>query len=85
MTYKYEQTKLSERLSMWRADRPDEWTMDEFIRLAKKIEGDLEGMRTTLVMFVNDSITQDVGGGDLVITTCESLEAAEGINNTLEN
>ena len=32
-----EQT-LSERLKFWRADRPDEWIMDEFIRAAEKLE-----------------------------------------------
>jgi len=30
--------KLSERLKSWRAERPDEWTMDEFIRLAEVLE-----------------------------------------------
>jgi len=30
--------KLSEQLKDWRADRPDEWKMDEFIRQAKEIE-----------------------------------------------
>ena len=30
--------KLSERLQRFRADRPDEWTMDEFIREAKELE-----------------------------------------------
>ena len=32
-----EQT-LATRLCCWRADRPDEWTMDEFIREAKRID-----------------------------------------------
>ena len=30
--------KLSEKLKSWRAERPDEWTMDEFIRTAEKME-----------------------------------------------
>lgn len=30
--------KLSEELAKWRADRPDEWVMDAFIREAKKLE-----------------------------------------------
>jgi len=30
--------KLSETLQKYRADRPDEWTMDEFIRSAKTLE-----------------------------------------------
>lgn len=33
--------KLSEQMQYWRAERPDEWKMDEFIRQAKKLE-DLE-------------------------------------------
>ena len=30
--------KLSEQLRYWRAERPDEWKMDEFIRQAKDLE-----------------------------------------------
>ena len=33
-----EKRKLSDRLKDWRAERPDEWTMDEFIRDAKELE-----------------------------------------------
>ena len=29
---------LTEHLASWRAERPDEWTMDEFIRKALKLE-----------------------------------------------
>ena len=29
---------LSELLKFWRAERPDEWTMDEFIREAERME-----------------------------------------------
>jgi hypothetical protein len=29
---------LSEHLKSWRAERPDEWTMDEFIRKAERLE-----------------------------------------------
>lgn len=31
-------TKLSTHLRLFRADRPDEWIMDEFIRKAEKLE-----------------------------------------------
>lgn len=31
--------KLSEDLKKWRAERPDEWTMDRFIAAAEKLEG----------------------------------------------
>ena len=30
--------KLSDDLKKWRAERPDEWTMDRFIRAAEKLE-----------------------------------------------
>lgn len=30
--------KLSDNLIYWRAERPDEWTMDHFIREALKLE-----------------------------------------------
>ena len=30
--------KLSEDLQYWRAERPDEWKMDEFIRIAKYLQ-----------------------------------------------
>lgn len=30
--------KLSENLKYWRAERPSEWIMDEFIKQAEKIE-----------------------------------------------
>ncbi|MCP4648548.1 MAG: hypothetical protein GY853_00525 [PVC group bacterium] len=29
---------LSERMMKWRAERPDEWVMDEFIRAIKALE-----------------------------------------------
>lgn len=29
--------KLSDNLKYWRAERPDEWKMDEFIRKAGKL------------------------------------------------
>lgn len=33
--------KLSEDLAYWRCERPDEWTMDRFIRKAKDLEDTL--------------------------------------------
>jgi len=35
---KREEIKLSADLKYWRAERPDEWTMDEFIRKAYRLE-----------------------------------------------
>ncbi len=37
--------KLSEDIKYWRAERPDEWTMDEFIRAAQKLERELSELR----------------------------------------
>ena len=37
--------KLSEDIKYWRAERPDEWTMDEFIRAAQKLERELSDLR----------------------------------------
>ena len=33
---------LSELLKLWRAERPDEWIMDEFIREAERMEKQLQ-------------------------------------------
>lgn len=33
---------LSEVLKLWRAERPDEWIMDEFIREAERMEKQLQ-------------------------------------------
>ena len=33
---------LSEDLKLWRAERPDEWIMEEFIRKAKRMEKQLQ-------------------------------------------
>ena len=33
-----ERDKLSEKLKFWRCERPGEWTMDELIRQAKRLE-----------------------------------------------
>ena len=38
MVVKMMSKKLSEDLKDWRAERPDEYTMDRFIRLAEKLE-----------------------------------------------
>lgn len=40
--------KLSEDLRYWRAERPDEWTMDEFIRKADKLESKLQSVEAIL-------------------------------------
>ena len=39
---KWEDRKLSEHLTMNKAERPDEWQMDEFIRMAVELEKAIE-------------------------------------------
>ena len=43
--------KLSESLIFWRSDRPDEWTMDEFIRQARKLELEAENLKLDLANY----------------------------------
>ena len=40
-----DELKLSEHIKQWRADRPDEWKMDEFIREAAALEKKLLGIK----------------------------------------
>lgn len=39
------QSKLGKRIQQWRADRPDEWLMDEFIREAEKLDAAFKAAR----------------------------------------
>jgi len=41
--------RLSEELKLARADRPDEWTMDRFIKIAKNLEAKLDESRQALI------------------------------------
>lgn len=57
---------LVEQLKFWRAERPDEWTMDEFIRDAEKLEQDrnelaaqVERLHDALSLQLNDCINFD--------------------------
>jgi len=45
--------KLSEEIKKWRADRPDEWIMDEFIRKAKLLEDENERLDAALTEINN--------------------------------
>ena len=38
--------RLSDKLERYRTDRPDEWTMDEFARHARKLEDALADARS---------------------------------------
>ena len=41
--------KLSEDLEHWRAERPNEWTMGDFIRKAKELEQFVEECRDKIL------------------------------------
>jgi len=42
--------KLSERLKLSRTNRPDEWSMDEYVRQAEELEQQLEIQTVRLVL-----------------------------------
>ena len=56
---------LSELLKLWRAERPDEWIMDEFIREAKRMEEQLQNTSS------NSDYAKKVYGVDLDRYNCE--------------
>ena len=41
--------RLSQKLERYRTDRPDEWTMDEFARQARKLEDALLDARSGML------------------------------------
>ena len=45
---------LSEDLKYWRAERPDEWTMDDFIRKAEALEKQLKEKESPLSVPFNE-------------------------------
>ncbi len=45
--------RLSEKLERYRADRPDEWTMDEFARQARQLEDALLDARSGFLYIRN--------------------------------
>ena len=64
--------KLSEDMMKWRAERPDEWTMDRFIRAAEKLE------RAT----IHNSEYVEINGTDWVCEKCG--QTVNGRNVTFE-
>jgi serine phosphatase RsbU (regulator of sigma subunit) len=42
--------KLSEQLRKWRAERPDEWTMDRFIALAEHLESEAKKIECEAIL-----------------------------------
>ena len=84
--------KLSESLKYWRAERPDEWIMDEFFRKALKLEDklyekviDMDILRDELEKCKDEItfITQQVSflGKEILCLRNAGKEADETIDN----
>jgi hypothetical protein len=50
--------KLSKDLKCWRAERPDEWTMDRFIRGAEKLEQHASDLRKKVKQWRERSVAE---------------------------
>ena len=59
-------TKLSESLKYWRAERPDEWQMDEFIRNANILESKLYEKEIDMDVLKNEKDTLQEGVASLM-------------------
>lgn len=46
--------KLSNDLKSWRAERPEEWTMDRFIRVAEQLETDKKKFTNLFIKIKNE-------------------------------
>jgi hypothetical protein len=67
---------LLDRLKAYRCDRPDEWTMDEFIRLAEKSNNtELETVTKIRKMFVKNA--RQFGYTVSVAATVQELQRLE--------
>jgi hypothetical protein len=42
------ESKLAKLIQSFRCDRPDEWTMDDFIRMAEEMHQEIEMLKTEL-------------------------------------
>lgn len=49
--------KLSEHLKQWRAERPSEWKMDEFIRAAELMELDVRKIESAAILKASKILT----------------------------
>lgn len=77
--------KLSTHLRQWRAERPSEWKMDEFIRAAEKLEYTRTPPVAELVAALEDLVFQvEATSGDEVEAICldqshAALKLAKGV------
>lgn len=67
-----QQAKLSDDLKYWRAERPYEWTMDEFISKAEK----LESVNSELLEALNEAITWNWLDDDMPLDVYDKCQAA---------
>ena len=67
---------LSKQLKQWRAERPDEWKMDEFIREAENMEQTME-QNKTFRNFCLEAIGCLLAEGTEFTTRAEVLKAIE--------
>jgi len=72
---------LSEQICDWRAERPDEWKMDEFIRLARDLEERVADMQSELGGALADIIVK----GQAIRSLEGSLTGCEAAYAELEN
>jgi len=63
-------TKLSDHLRQWRAERPDEWKMGEFIRQAEQIEN---ALHLVSEMCVNPAHTMTKSGLEDTVDACKKI------------
>lgn len=85
--------KLSVELSKWRADRPDEWIMDTFIREAKKLESTstctanerkfLDEIREKGVLFKYKTASNAIGIGSTIIDQVDFKTNIENLTNEI--
>ncbi len=69
--------KLSEVIESYRTDRPDEWSMDAFVRGAIKLEAERDALQAKL-----DRISQihsDNDSQDQIIREIEKILEGEGL------
>jgi len=69
--------KLSVELGKWRADRPDEWKMDEFIRNAAKLETERDALAVQVEALKQSLISARARGNLLHNITMQILQGAE--------
>lgn len=85
--------KLSEYIEAYRIDRPDEWTMDEFVRKATKLESErnalaaqVEALHKAIETALHGTVFDEVGNrdDDGLIPFRETKTAVSVLQNALK-